>query len=76
MENILEVKKLSKKYDGFEFKNINIEYVKDIMNNIPADWNVSIKEKEMLLDYIMERFNRVDEVLELLDLKGGDSSED
>ena len=57
-------------------KNINIEYVKDIMNNIPADWNVSIKEKEMLLDYIMERFNRVDEVLELLDLKGGDSSED
>ena len=27
MENILEVKKLSKKYDGFEFKNINIEQI-------------------------------------------------
>lgn len=28
MENILEVKKLSKKYDGFELKNINIELPK------------------------------------------------
>ena len=31
MENILEVKKLSKKYDGFELKNINIELPKGMI---------------------------------------------
>ena len=33
MENILEVKKLSKKYDGFEFKNINIELLPEEIKN-------------------------------------------
>lgn len=39
MENILEVKKLSKKYDGFEFKNINIELLKGtVITNIPEEF--------------------------------------
>ncbi len=39
MENILEVKKLSKKYDGFEFKNINIELPKGtVITNIPEEF--------------------------------------
>ncbi len=27
MENILEIKNLNKKYDGFELKNVNITFV-------------------------------------------------
>jgi ABC-type phosphate/phosphonate transport system ATPase subunit len=39
MENILEVKKLSKKYDGFELKNINIELPKGtVITNIPEEF--------------------------------------
>lgn len=39
MENILEVKKLSKKYDGFEFKNINIELPKGtVITSIPEEF--------------------------------------
>ena len=56
-------------------KNIKREYVDNIMNDIPKDWKITEKEKELLLEYIMYRFNKVDEILKLLNLKGGDSSE-
>ena len=56
-------------------KNINREFIKNIMKNIPNDWNVSDKEKNLLIDYIYNRFNRVDEILDLLNIKGGDNSE-
>ena len=45
MENILEIKNLSKKYKGFELKNVNIKL------NI-----VEIKKKNI---YIFEEYNLV-----------------
>ena len=56
-------------------KNINKEFIYDIMNKIPNDWNVTQKEKDLLVDYIYIRFNRVNEILDLLNIKGGDNSE-
>ena len=56
-------------------KNINKDFIENIMKNIPNDWNVSNKEKSLLVDYIYKRFNRVDEILNLLSIKGGDNSE-
>lgn len=56
-------------------KNINKDFIENIMKNIPNDWNVSNKEKSLLVDYIYIRFNRVDEILNLLSIKGGDNSE-
>lgn len=58
-----------------KIKNINKDFIKKIMENIPDDWNVSNKEKTLLVDYIYDRFNRVDEILELLNIKGGDNGE-
>lgn len=51
-------------------KNIKKELVESIMNDIPSDWEVSDEEKQVLVDYIIGRFNRVDEIIELLNLKG------
>ena len=52
-----------------------VKKVKNIMKNIPNDWNISDKEKNLLIDYVYNRFNRVDEILDLLNIKGGDNSE-
>ena len=56
-------------------KNINKEFISNIMKCIPSDWNVSDREKTILVDYIYNRFNRVDEILDLLNIRGGDNSE-
>ncbi len=56
-------------------KNINKDFINNIMKNIPDDWNVLDREKHLLVDYIYKRFNRVDEILDLLNIKGGDNSE-
>ena len=56
-------------------KNIRREEIEEIMEKIPNDWNINSKEKELLIEYIINRFNRVDEIVELLNLKGGDNSE-
>ena len=56
-------------------KNINKGFIYDIMNKIPNDWNITQKEKDLLVDYIYIRFNRVNEILDLLNIKGGDNSE-
>lgn len=45
------------------------------MEKIPSDWKVSNTEKKLLIEYIMIRFSRINEILELLNLKGGDNSE-
>ena len=52
-------------------KNININYIKNVIDRIPVDWEVTIKEKELLVKYIYERFNRIDEILDILNIKGG-----
>lgn len=56
-------------------KNINKKFINNIMNSIPSDWLVSDKEKKLLVEYIYNRFNRIDEILNLLDIKGGDNDE-
>lgn len=56
-------------------KNINKDFIENIMKKIPNDWNVSNKEKKLLVDYIYKRFNRVDEILNLLGIREGDNSE-
>ncbi len=58
-----------------KIKNIDKEFINNIMKNIPNDWNVSDKEKILLTNYIYNRFNRVDEILNLLNIKGGDNSD-
>lgn len=58
-----------------DVKNIRREEIEEIMEKIPNDWNINSKEKELLIEYIINRFNRVDEIVELLNLKGGDNSE-
>lgn len=56
-------------------KNIKKEDIEKIMEKIPRDWKVSNTEKKLLIEYIMIRFSRINEILELLNLKGGDNSE-
>lgn len=56
-------------------KNINKVFIEDIMKKIPDDWKVSDVEKQLLVNYIYNRFNRVNEILSLLNIKGGDNSE-
>ena len=79
--NIIESLKIDKEFyielNKFieKVKNINKDFIKNIMNNIPNDWNVSKREKELLVEYIYNRFNRVNEILYLLHIKDGDNSE-
>ncbi len=79
--NIIESLKIDKEFyielNKFieKVKNINKDFIKNIMNNIPNDWNVSKREKELLVEYIYNRFNRVNEILDLLHIKDGDNSE-
>ena len=57
-------------------KNIDKNFIINIMDNLPDDWNVTPKEKELLVKYIYNRFIRVDEVINILNLKGGESYEE
>lgn len=56
-------------------KNIDSSFVEKIMDEIPKGWKVNTKEKEQLCNYIIRRFSRIDEILDILDIKGGDNSE-
>ena len=56
-------------------KNIDRGFVKEILDGIPRDWDISNQEKIAITDFIVNRFKRVDEILELLNIKGGDSNE-
>ena len=79
--NIIESIKIDKEFNNElnkfinKIKNIDKEFINNIMKNIPNDWNVSDKEKILLTNYIYNRFNRVDEILDLLNIKGGDNSD-
>lgn len=53
-------------------KGIKKEEIVRIINNIPKDWNITENEKKSLTNYIYKRFCRVNEILEILNLKGGD----
>jgi len=80
-DRIIESIKYSKEfYDELNIfinkvKNISRSFIEDIMRRIPDDWNVTKNEKNLLVDYIYKRFNRVEEILEILNIKGGDDGE-
>lgn len=42
------------------------------MNEIPDDWEVKNEEKEVLIDFIYNRFQRVDEVISILGIESGE----
>lgn len=52
-------------------KNISVDDLKKIIDEIPDDWDISDGEKRALIIYIYERFQRIDQALELLNLKEG-----
>lgn len=56
-------------------KSITEEIVEIFLEDLPEDWNISSNEKKAIVSFVVNRFHRVDEVLELLNLRGGDSSE-
>lgn len=56
-------------------KSIKKEEIERIIDNIPKDWDITENEKISLTNYIYKRFCRVDEILEILNLKGGDINE-
>lgn len=53
-------------------KNVKKEKITEIVNDIPSDWNVTKDEKEALTNYIYDRFSRIEEILEKLNLEGGE----
>lgn len=79
--NIIQSKKIDENFykdlNNFikRVKSINNEEIENIINDIPQDWNINEKEKKLLTEYIYNRFKRVDEILKILDIKGGDNSE-
>ena len=73
MESIIYDKYFYDELNDFiaKVKNIDEKYIEKIINDIPNDWNVSLSEKRVLVKYIYTRFQRVDEVVELLNLREG-----
>lgn len=49
-------------------KNINKDFIENIINDVPIDWELNTMEKDLLCDYILIRFKRLDEILELLNI--------
>lgn len=56
-------------------KSIKRVEIEKIIKEIPNDWDLSSKEKQLLVEYIYERFHRVEEILIILNLKVGDCYE-
>lgn len=55
-----------------KIKNVSKAFLKQIMNEIPDDWEVKNDEKEVLIDFIYNRFQRVDEVISILGIESGE----
>lgn len=54
-----------------EIQKVKKEQIIAIIDLIPADWNITNEEKNALVNYIYNRFQRIDEILEILNIKGG-----
>lgn len=54
-----------------KIKKVKKEQIIAIIDLIPADWNITNEEKNALVNYIYNRFQRIDEILEILNIKGG-----
>lgn len=44
-------------------RKLSFDTLTNIMNNIPQSWSVTDEEKKMLVKYLMDRIERVDEIL-------------
>lgn len=51
-----------------KIKNINSDVIYKIINSIPADWNVTEEEKNALIDFILNRISRINEICSLLNI--------
>ena len=56
-------------------KNIKKDFIKNIIYKIPNDWSISKEEKELLIEFIEKRFSKIDSILKLLNIKGGDNND-
>lgn len=64
---IIEVKEFINKIKLIKRSDIEI-----IVNSIPNDWNISNNEKKSLIDFLMDRISRIDEICNILNIEGGD----
>lgn len=53
-------------------KRIDSNKIDKILNGIPNDWDISIAEKKVLKEFILDRIGRIDEICKLLEIEGGD----
>ena len=67
--NNINYEEVIKKYNE-QIKNIKKETIANIINNIPQDWTITIEEKNKLIDYLMNRISRIDEICNLI-IRGG-----
>lgn len=64
---ITEVKEFINK-----IKLIKRNDIEKIVNSVPNDWNISNNEKKSLIDFLMDRISRIDEICNILNIEGGD----
>lgn len=55
-----------------KIKNIKESDITKIVESIPSDWNITSKEKNALIDFLMDRLNRINEICNILNIEGGD----
>lgn len=53
-------------------KCIDDSKISNILNTIPEDWNITIREKEVLKEFLLDRLHRINEICALLNIEGGD----
>lgn len=49
-----------------KIKSLREKDIENIINKIPQDWKISAEEKRKLIDYLMNRINRIDEICNLI----------
>lgn len=65
MLNIINYEKVIEKYKE-KIRSIKEENIINIIENIPQDWTISAEEKKNLIDFLMNRISRIDEICNLI----------
>lgn len=52
-------------------RSISLDELRKIVDEIPADWEISQSEKNTLISFVFDRIKRVDEICEILGLERG-----
>lgn len=53
-------------------KSIDVSKIKNILDTIPQDWDISAIEKEVLKNFLLDRLHRINEICVLLNIEGGE----